>query len=208
MGDTLSIKVYQALASALEMRPDRRVILSRHRQLPVRSLHGRGADRGRWASGHELRTVAPEDVADHITDDIAVLMLTEVDYRTGRLHDMPALTAKAHAAGALTVWDLAHSRRGPAGRCARAQRPISRSAAPTNTSMPAPARPPSSMSRRDTPTSRRPALSGWLGHDAPFAFDLDYRPGARHRPDARRHPAGAADWPRSMPRWMSGTRST
>ena len=59
--------------------------------------------------GAELRIVAPDEVEAAIDDSLAVLMLTEVDYRTGRLHDMPALTARAHAAGAVTVWDLAHS---------------------------------------------------------------------------------------------------
>src|SRR5438876_1160195 len=59
--------------------------------------------------GYALKVVAPEDVEAAIDETIAVLMLTEVDYRTGRLHDMRALTRRAHAAGALTVWDLAHS---------------------------------------------------------------------------------------------------
>ena len=59
--------------------------------------------------GHELRLVAPEAVAEALDESVAVLMLTEVDYRTGRLHDMAGLTGAAHAAGALTVWDLSHS---------------------------------------------------------------------------------------------------
>ena len=64
---------------------------------------------GSLGRGLELKIVEPEEVEDAIDDSVAVLMLTEVDYRTGRLHDMKALTAKAHAEGALTVWDLAHS---------------------------------------------------------------------------------------------------
>ena len=58
---------------------------------------------------YTLKVVAPEEVEDAIDETVAVLMLTEVDYRTGRLHDMAALTRKAHAARALTVWDLAYS---------------------------------------------------------------------------------------------------
>ncbi|MEL6948486.1 MAG: aminotransferase class V-fold PLP-dependent enzyme, partial [Pseudomonadota bacterium] len=108
LGDTLSIKVYQALASALEMRPDRRVILSDSGNFPSDLYMADGLAR---TLGHdyEVRVVAPEAVGEAITDEIAVLMLTEVDYRTGRRHDMAALTAAAQAAGALTIWDLAHS---------------------------------------------------------------------------------------------------
>ena len=108
VGDTLSIKVYQALASALELNPSRRVILSDTGNFPSDLYIANGLleslDRG-----YALKVVAPEDVEAAIDETIAVLMLTEVDYRTGRLHDMRALTRKAHAAGALTVWDLAHS---------------------------------------------------------------------------------------------------
>jgi kynureninase len=59
--------------------------------------------------GHELKLCSPEAVADNLSEDGAVLLLTEGDYKTGRLHDMKALTSKAHAKGILTIWDLAHS---------------------------------------------------------------------------------------------------
>ena len=70
---------------------------------------------------------------DAITDEIAVLMITEVDYRTGRKHDMKALTEKAHAHGVLTVWDLAHSAGAQCRWIWPGARRISPLAAPTNT---------------------------------------------------------------------------
>lgn len=108
VGDTLSIKVYQALASALEMRPDRKIILSDSGNFPSDLYIAEGliASLGR---GHKLQVVAPEEIEAHITEEVAVTLITEVDYRSGRLHDMAKLTAKAHAMGAVTVWDLAHS---------------------------------------------------------------------------------------------------
>ncbi len=102
VGDTLSIKVYQALASALELRPDRRVILSDSGNFPTDLYMAEGLVRS-LDQGHRIETPAPEDVAaqiDAIGDDLAVLMLTEVDYRTGRRHDMPALIRAAHEVGA------------------------------------------------------------------------------------------------------------
>jgi kynureninase len=128
------------------------------------------------AAGHELRVVAPEDVEANITDDLAVLMLTEVDYRTGRRHDMKRLTAKAHAAGALAIWDLAHS----AGAL-----PVDVLGGGADFAVGCtykylnggPGAPAFIYVNQDLASKVRPALSGWLGHDAPFAFDLDYRPG-------------------------------
>ncbi|MDG1169441.1 MAG: kynureninase, partial [Sulfitobacter sp.] len=108
MGDTLSVKVYQALAAGVKMRPERRVILSDTGNFPSDLYMAEGLV-GLLEQGYELRTVAPEEVAGAIGDDIAVVMLTEVDYRTGRMHDMKAITKLAHAAGAVMVWDLAHS---------------------------------------------------------------------------------------------------
>lgn len=175
MGDTLSIKVYQALASALALNPDRRVILSDSGNFPSDLYMAEGLIRflGR---DHELRVVAPEDVADNITADVAVMMITEVDYRTGRLHDMTALTAKAHAHGVVTVWDLAHT----AGatpvdlKGANADFAVGCTYKYLNGGPGAPAFIYVNPRHAD---AALPALSGWLGHDAPFAFESSYRPG-------------------------------
>src|SRR6266481_732712 len=108
IGDTLSIKVYQALAAAIELNPARRVILSHNGNFPSDLYMAEGLLRS-LDRGYTLRIVGPEEVEDAIDETIAVLMLTEVDYRTGRLHDMTTLSEKARLAGALTVWALAHS---------------------------------------------------------------------------------------------------
>jgi len=175
LGDTLSVKVYQALASALQMRPDRRVILSDTGNFPSDLYMAQGLV-GMLGPDYELRTVAPEAVADHIDDTVAVLMLTEVDYRTGRWHDMADLTRRAHAAGALTVWDLAHS----AGAV-----PVDLATAGADFAVGCtykylnggPGAPAFIYVAPRHAGRAVPALSGWLGHEAPFAFDPDYRPG-------------------------------
>jgi kynureninase len=175
MGDTLSIKVYQALASALEMNPSRRVILSDTGNFPSDLYMAEGLCRT-LGDGYTLKTVEPEDVAGAIDESVAVTLITEVDYRTGRKHDMGALTARAHAAGALTVWDLAHS----AGAIpvdlagAKADFAVGCTYKYLNSGPGGPAF--IYVAPRHAETAR-PALSGWLGHEAPFAFDASYRPG-------------------------------
>ena len=176
MGDTLSIKVYQALASALEMRPDRRVILSDTGNFPSDLYMADGLVRT-LGDGYALRTVAPEAVEAAIGPDVAVLMLTEVDYRTGRRHEMANLVAKAHAAGALVVWDLAHSAGAFPVHLARdgADFAVGCTYKYLNSG---PGGPAFIYVAPRHQAAARPALSGWLGHEAPFAFDLDYRPGS------------------------------
>lgn len=174
-GDTLSIKVYQALASALELRPERRVVLSDTGNFPSDLYIADGLLKT-LGPDYELRTVAPEDVADAITEEVAVTLITEVDYRTGRRHNMADLTARAHAVGALTIWDLAHS----AGavdldlKGAGADFAVGCTYKYINAGPGAPAFIYVAPAHAET---ARPALSGWLGHEAPFAFDLDYRAG-------------------------------
>ncbi|HHX91282.1 MAG TPA: kynureninase [Paracoccus sp.] len=174
-GDTLSIKVYQALASALEMVPGRRVILSDTGNFPSDLYMAEGLCRT-LGPEYRLVTVEPEAVAAAIDESVAVLMLTEVDYRTGRRHDMPALTARAHAHGALAIWDLAHSAGATDVAVARggADFAVGCSYKYLNAGPGGPAF--IYVAPRHAERAR-PALSGWLGHEAPFAFDLDYRPG-------------------------------
>lgn len=174
MGDTLSIKVYQALASALEMNAPRRVILSDSGNFPSDLYMAQGLCRT-LGPEYELRIVDPEDVMDAIDETVAVTLITEVDYRTGRKHDMAAITARAHAMGALTIWDLAHS----AGAL-----PVDLAGAGADFACgctykylnSGPGGPAFIYVAPRHQDRARPALSGWQGHDAPFAFDLDYRP--------------------------------
>jgi kynureninase len=176
LGDTLSIKVYQALAAALEMVPARRVILSDTGNFPSDLYMAEGLCRS-LGQGYQLKTVAPQDVAAAIDDSVAVLMLTEVDYRTGRRHDMAALTAAAHRVGALVIWDLAHSAGAFPVHLAACQADFAVGCTYKylNSGPGGPAF--IYVAPRHAETAR-PALSGWLGHAAPFAFDLHYRPGA------------------------------
>lgn len=176
MGDTLSVKVYQALAAALDLNPDRRVVLSDSGNFPSDLYMAQGL-LGSLGRGHALTVVAPEDVAAAIDETVAVLLLTEVDYRTGRRHNMPALLRQAHAAGALVVWDLAHS---------IGALPVDVASADADFAVGCtykylnggPGSPAFIYVAPRLADRTRPALSGWMGHAAPFAFDLAYRPGA------------------------------
>jgi kynureninase len=175
MGDTLSIKVYQALSAALQISPKRKQILSDLGNFPTDLYIAKGL-LTHLDQGHELRLVEPEDVADAITEEVAVVMLTQVDYRTGRMHDMAAITARAHAVGAVVIWDLAHSAGAVPVDLAGcgAEFAVGCSYKYLNGGPGAPA---FIYVRPDLADRVQPALAGWLGHEAPFAFDLDYRPG-------------------------------
>ena len=173
-GDTLSIKVYQAVDAALKMRPGRRVILSDTGNFPTDLYMVEGLIRT-IGKDHALRLVAPDEVQAAIDESVAAVLLTHVDYRTGRMHDMAAITKAAQAAGAVMIWDLAHS----AGAV-----PVDMAASGAEFAVGCtykylnggPGAPAFIHARPDLVTGIDPALSGWLGHEAPFAMETGYRP--------------------------------
>ncbi len=173
-GDTLSIKLFQALSAALALRPDRKTVLSDTGNFPSDLYIAEGLLR-LMGDERRLKTVAPESVECALDDDVAVLMLTEIDYRTSRRHDMKALTSKAHAVGALTVWDLAHS----AGAVpvnvvdCEADFAVGCTYKYLNGGPGAPAFIYVSSEFAD---SAQTAIQGWLGHAAPFQFTPEYHP--------------------------------
>ena len=174
LGDTLSIKVYQALSSALELQPDRKKVLSDNGNFPTDLYMARGLLKT-LDKGHELVIVAPEEVLGQLNEDVAVLMLTQVDYRTGRMHDMEKLTRAAHDAGIVVIWDLAHSAGAVPVDMAgnHAEFAVGCTYKYLNGGPGAPA---FIYARPDIADQLEPALAGWLGHREPFAFDLDYEP--------------------------------
>ena len=173
VGDTLSVKVFQALAAALQLNPDRRKILSDNGNFPTDLYMAEGLIRT-IGKDHKLITVDPTDVINSIDDDTAVVMLTQVDYRTGRLHDTKTITAAAHAAGAIMIWDLAHTAGAMPIDLAGAEFAVGCTYKYLNAGPGAPA---FIYVRPDLIETIQPALSGWLGHDAPFEFEQSYRPG-------------------------------
>jgi kynureninase len=173
VGDTLSIRLFQALAAAVAM-TDRKVILTDSGNFPSDLYMAQGFLK-HFGGGRVLKVVAPEEVETALTDEVGVLMLTQVDYRTGRRHDMGALTARAHAAGIVTIWDLAHS----AGAFevdldgARADFAVGCTYKYLNGGPGSPAFIYVAPRHADVAET---ILNGWLGHAAPFAFEADYRP--------------------------------
>jgi kynureninase len=173
-GDTISVNLFKLLGAAAKLRPDRRVILSDSGNFPS-DLYVAQGFRDLLDDGYILKVVEPSQVMDAIDDSIAFTMITEVDYRTARLHDMKAVTAKAHAKGALTIWDLAHS----AGAT-----PVDLTGSNADFALGCtykylnggPGAPAFLYVRPDLQDEVQPPLAGWWGHAAPFAFDLDYRP--------------------------------
>ncbi len=174
VADSTSINLFKALSMALYLRPDRRVIVSEAGNFPTDVYIAQGlADL--LGQGHVLRLVEPGQLASAITRDVAVVLLTEVNYRSGARHDMRALTTYAHEMGALTVWDLAHS----AGAV-----PVDLTAARADYAVGCgykflnggPGAPSFIYVAPEHHHGLRQPLNGWLGHDAPFAFETDYRP--------------------------------
>ena len=187
IGDSTSVNLYKVLSAAIALvladaALQRRRIVSERSNFPT-DLYI--ADTIAQANGFKLVLIEADDLPAHLDDRLAVLMLTHVNYRTGRMHDMAQVTRDAHAAGALVVWDLAHSAGAvPVNLCGDGTDPGSADFAVgcgykyLNGGPGAPAfvwAHPRHTARMDREQMRQP-LSGWLGHAAPFEFTPDYRP--------------------------------
>ncbi len=175
VADSTSVNLFKLLGAALDLAPDRPVVLSDSGNFPTDLYVAQGVVAAR--PGRTLRVVDETAVIDAIDADTAVVMLTHVNYRSGRLHDMAAVTAAAQRAGALMLWDLSHS----AGAM-----PIALGAVGADLAVGCgykylnggPGAPAFLYIAQRHQARIRPALSGWMGHEAPFEFDLDYRPAA------------------------------
>ena len=174
--DSTSINLYKVLSVALNIAasdtPGRKMLVSERSNFPTDLYIAESICQER---GLQLKLVDQEDIAAALTEDVAVLMLTHVNYRTGAMHDMAAITKDAHEAGILTVWDLAHS----AGavpvdlHAAQADFAVGCGYKYLNGGPGAPAfvwANPKHIDRFWQP------LAGWWGHAAPFEFTPDYRP--------------------------------
>ena len=172
VGDSTSVNVFKLLAAALSLRPDRRVILSERSNFPTDLYIAEGLV-GLLDRGYSLRLVDEWPV--EIADDVAVVMLTHVHYRTGAMLDMAAVTAAAHAAGAVMLWDLAHS----AGAV-----PVDLVAHDVDFAVGCgykflnggPGAPAFLYVAERLQDAVRLPLTGWFGHAAPFAFEAGFRP--------------------------------
>lgn len=182
VADSTSANIFKLAVAACRARPGRRTILSEPGNFPT-DLYVAGGVAA--TLGVDLRTVPAEALVDAIDDDTAVVLLTHVHYKSGHRHDIAAITAAAHASGALTIWDLSHS----AGAVevdlngSNADLAIGCGYKYLNGGPGAPAF--LFVAERHQGLLESP-LSGWMGHAAPFAFDDAYAPA----PDIRRFLCG------------------
>lgn len=181
--DSTSVNLFKVLAAALRLQhmtgAECDVILSERGNFPT-DLYIAQAITEMFGGRYRLLTVPGEEIAYHVDEGTAVLLLTHVDYRSGRMHDLADLTQRAHLAGALTVWDLSHSTGAVpvdlAG--ARADIAVGCGYKYLNGGPGAPAF--VFVARRhlqamDADRFAQP-LAGWLGHRAPFDFSPEYQP--------------------------------
>jgi kynureninase len=174
--DSTSINLYKVLAAALAIQrgesPQRRVIVSERSNFPTDLYIAHSL-----AQQHdcELRLLQADEIPGAIDSHTAVLMLTHVNYRTGRMHDMADLTRRAHAAGALAIWDLAHS----AGAV-----PVNLNGAGADFAIGCgykylnggPGAPAFVWAHARHAARLDQPLTGWMGHAQPFTFSPHYEP--------------------------------
>lgn len=171
--DSTSVNVFKALTAAISLRPSRGTILTERSNFPTNFYMMQGIEA---FSGGRIHSIAaePEGVVDRLDEDVAVLLLTQVHYKSGLLRDLAEVTRKAHEKGVLVVWDLSHS----AGALevdlngADVDFAVGCGYKYLNGGPGAPG----FLFVAQRHQIARPVLSGWFGHASPFTFEEDYRP--------------------------------
>ena len=184
VADTISVNLFKLMSAALELNPKPLTVISDTGNFPSDLYIAEGVIR-QLDKGHILKLTAPEDVLGAIDEHTALVSVTHVDYRTARTHDMAAIIDKAHAHGALVLADLSHT---------TGALPFDLAGLNVDFAVGCtykyvnggPGAPGFLYVRPDLQDKIQSPLSGWLGHAAPFAFDLSYRPA----PGILRHHCG------------------
>ena len=172
VADSTSVNLFKALTAALEMRPGRQTILTETGNFPTDLYIAQGLT-ALLGRGHVLRRA--DDPMQALGPDVAVLMLTHVNYRSGAMHDMAAMTRAAHDAGALALWDLSHSVGAVPLKLANDDVDLAVGCGYKFLNG-GPGAPAFLYVAPRLHAAFRSPLTGWLGHAEPFAFDPEYRP--------------------------------
>ena len=176
VADSISVNMFKVLSAALAKNPSRKIILSDSGNFPSDLYVAQGLCTF-INDGRTLKVVEPEAVMDAITEDVSVLMLTETDYRSARRHDMKAVTDKAHAKGSLVIWDLAHSAGAVPGRLDKVNADFAVGCTYKYLNG-GPGSPAFIYVHPRLQNEVMPALVGWWGHAAPFAFAQNFEAAA------------------------------
>lgn len=172
IADSTSVCLFKLLAAAVRARPGRSTILTQEGNFPTDLYVAQGLCD---LLGLQLRAVPADEVLGAIDDHTAVVTLTEVDYRSASIHDMRAVNDVAHAAGALTLWDLSHSAGAIEVALNATGSDLAVGCGYKYLNGGPGARAYLFVAERLQDELKSP-LQGWMGHADPFAFDDDYRP--------------------------------
>lgn len=173
VADSTSVNLFKGLAAALDLRRGRSVILMDDGQFPTDLYIGEGI--GNWVSGVRLRRVPRGELSASLDEQVAVVCLSHVDYRTGELLDMARWTEAAHTRGALILWDLSHSAGALEVDLAGCGADLAVGCGYKFLNG-GPGAPAFLFVAEALQAEARSPLSGWLGHRRPFAFEPDYAP--------------------------------
>ena len=172
--DSTSVNLFKVLVAALRMRPGRTRIVGERGNFPTDAYVASGVAELMQA---EFVALEPDQVLGAIDERTAIVSLTHVNYKTGRVYDMAGITRRAHEVGALVVWDLCHT--AGAMPCdlngCEADFAVGCGYKYFNGGPGAPAF--VFVARRHQDAVHQP-LTGWHGHARPFEFTQDYAPGA------------------------------